>query len=107
MERATCITGRSSRSKHSRSRSHGPTCRAAISPAPCWSNPKRHRPTIAHVVLALGTRDDDDLARLRAGEATSLVLLTATALGLATSRSPNRWRYRRRGRQYARTSSRR
>jgi nitroreductase len=35
-------------------------------------------------VLALGTRDDDDLARLRAGEATSLVLLTATALGLAS-----------------------
>jgi nitroreductase len=36
------------------------------------------------VVLALGTRDDDELARLRAGEATSLVLLTATALGLAS-----------------------
>lgn len=36
------------------------------------------------VVLALGTHDDDDLARLRAGEATSLVLLTATALGLAS-----------------------
>jgi nitroreductase len=36
------------------------------------------------VVLALGTRDDDDLARLRAGEATSLVLLTATAVGLAS-----------------------
>lgn len=36
------------------------------------------------VVLALGTKDDDDLARLRAGEATSLVLLTATALGLAS-----------------------
>lgn len=36
------------------------------------------------VVLALGTQDDDDLARLRAGEATSLVLLTATALGLAS-----------------------
>lgn len=35
-------------------------------------------------VLALGTRDDDDLARLRAGEATSLVLLTATALGLSS-----------------------
>ena len=32
----------------------------------------------------LGTRDDDDLTRLRAGEATSLVLLTATALGLAS-----------------------
>ncbi|MDV3124218.1 nitroreductase family protein [Mycobacterium sp. 21AC1] len=36
------------------------------------------------VVLALGTRDDDALARLRAGEATSLLLLTATALGMAT-----------------------
>ena len=39
------------------------------------------------VALAhLGTRDDNalDLARLRAGEATSLVLLTATALGLAS-----------------------
>jgi nitroreductase len=36
------------------------------------------------VVLAFGTRDDDDVARLRAGEATSAVLLTATALGLAS-----------------------
>jgi nitroreductase len=36
------------------------------------------------VVLALGTRDDDDVARLRAGEATSMVLLTATTLGLAS-----------------------
>lgn len=36
------------------------------------------------VVLALGTRDDDDVARLRSGEATSLLLLTATALGLAS-----------------------
>ncbi|MCV7091181.1 Acg family FMN-binding oxidoreductase [Mycobacterium interjectum] len=36
------------------------------------------------VVLALGTRADDRLARLRAGEATSLVLLTATSLGLAS-----------------------
>ncbi|KAA0079355.1 NAD(P)H nitroreductase [Mycolicibacterium sp. P9-64] len=35
-------------------------------------------------LLALGTSDDDDMARLRAGEATSLVLLTATALGLAS-----------------------
>ncbi len=35
-------------------------------------------------VIVLGTRDDDELARLRAGEATSLVLLTATALGLAS-----------------------
>jgi nitroreductase len=36
------------------------------------------------VLLALGTSDDDALAQLRAGEATSLVLLTATALGLAS-----------------------
>jgi nitroreductase len=44
-------------------------------------------PSPAHddaVVLALGTRDDDNVARLRAGEATGAVLLTATALGLAT-----------------------
>jgi hypothetical protein len=36
------------------------------------------------VVVALGTNDDSRLARLRAGEATSLVLLSATALGLAS-----------------------
>jgi nitroreductase len=36
------------------------------------------------VILALGTVTDDAMARLRAGEATSLVLLTATALGLAS-----------------------
>ncbi|QUR66746.1 Acg family FMN-binding oxidoreductase [Mycobacterium spongiae] len=34
-------------------------------------------------LLALGTENDDRLARLRAGEATSVVLLTATAMGLA------------------------
>jgi nitroreductase len=36
------------------------------------------------VVIALGTAADDDVSRLRAGEATSWVLLTATALGLAS-----------------------
>lgn len=36
------------------------------------------------VILALGTEEDDAMARLRAGEATSLVLLSATAMGLAT-----------------------
>ena len=36
------------------------------------------------VVVALGTEIDDDMARLRAGEATSLVLLSATAMGLAS-----------------------
>ena len=38
----------------------------------------------AAALVALGTETDDDLARLRAGEATSLVLLSATAMGLAT-----------------------
>lgn len=42
-------------------------------------------PTDDHgVLVALGTSKDDDLSRLRAGEATSLVLLTATALGMAS-----------------------
>jgi nitroreductase len=36
------------------------------------------------VLLALGTSTDDELGRLRAGEATSAVLLTATALGMAS-----------------------
>ncbi|OBH60319.1 nitroreductase family protein [Mycobacterium sp. E2479] len=36
------------------------------------------------VVLALGTRSDDRLSQLRAGEATSIVLLTATSMGLAS-----------------------
>ncbi|CAM4084534.1 Putative NAD(P)H nitroreductase/MT3217 [Mycobacterium basiliense] len=36
------------------------------------------------VMLALGTRSDDRLAQLRAGEATSVLLLTATAMGLAS-----------------------
>ncbi|KUI33923.1 NAD(P)H nitroreductase [Mycobacterium sp. IS-1496] len=36
------------------------------------------------VVVALGTATDDVMGRLRAGEAASLVMLTATTLGLAT-----------------------
>jgi hypothetical protein len=35
------------------------------------------------VILALGTDKDDRLSQLRAGETTSIVLLTATAMGLA------------------------
>ncbi|GAA3044133.1 Acg family FMN-binding oxidoreductase [Actinokineospora globicatena] len=38
----------------------------------------------ASVLLVLGTTDDDETARLRAGQAASAVLLTATELGLAT-----------------------
>ncbi len=36
------------------------------------------------VLLAFGTREDDDAMRLRAGEALSHIMLTATALGLAS-----------------------
>ena len=36
------------------------------------------------VLLVLSTASDDRLSRLRAGEATSAVLLTATSLGLAS-----------------------
>jgi nitroreductase len=36
------------------------------------------------IVIALGTRTDDRLAQLRAGEATSAVLLSATSMGLAS-----------------------
>lgn len=53
----------------------GPALHESAGPGPTRDNA---------VVLALGTRDDHALARLRAGEATSLVLLTATALGLAS-----------------------
>lgn len=38
----------------------------------------------AGVVLVLGTSTDDSMSLLRAGEATGVVLLTATALGLAS-----------------------
>lgn len=52
---------------------------------PALAQPEDVDPTEdSAVVLALGTEDDTRLARLRAGEATSLVLLTATALGLAS-----------------------
>ena len=36
------------------------------------------------VAIALGTASDDEAALLRAGEVTSLVLLSATAMGLAS-----------------------
>lgn len=49
------------------------------------SQPPNTNPAEDHaVVLALGTVEDDRLSRLRAGEATSTVLLTATAMGLAS-----------------------
>lgn len=52
---------------------------------PALAQPPGAEPADDHgVLLALGTVDDDDLARLRAGEATSLVLLTATSLGMAS-----------------------
>lgn len=63
---------------------------AAALPARVFAGPALPQPEGSRaeadggVVIALGTETDDDLARLRAGEATSLVLLSATAMGLAT-----------------------
>lgn len=65
----------------------GPVARL---PSRLFARPAPIRPPDAEpaldnaIVLALGTAEDDALARLRAGEATSLVLLSATAMGLAT-----------------------
>jgi nitroreductase len=64
--------------------------RAAALPGRFFAGPALAQPRGASAtddnaaVLALGTATDDRLARLRAGEATSMVLLTATALGLAS-----------------------
>ena len=58
---------------------------ARVFAAPALDQPAQSVPSQDNgVVLALGTESDDGLARLRAGEATSLVLLSATAMGLAT-----------------------
>ena len=58
---------------------------ARVFAGPALAQPAQTPPAEDNAVLiALGTETDDDLARLRAGEATSLVLLSATAMGLAT-----------------------
>ena len=58
---------------------------ARIFAGPALAQPREAEPADDNaVVLALGTKDDSRLSQLRAGEATSLVLLTATALGLAS-----------------------
>lgn len=59
-------------------------------PGRVFANPALPQPAGARerddagVILALGTTTDDAVARLRAGEATGVVLLTATALGLSS-----------------------
>lgn len=73
--------------------------RGSVAGVPADATPAKHpgrlfagsstaRPTApmpdSAVMLALGTAADDLLARLRAGEATSMALLTATAMGLAS-----------------------
>ena len=66
-----------------------PEPRVAI-PARVFANPVLQQPHGAEprddagVVVVLGTATDDPLALLRAGEATGVVLLTATALGLSS-----------------------
>ncbi|MBI3216820.1 MAG: nitroreductase family protein [Mycobacterium sp.] len=61
----------------------GPPARAFANPALAQAHGAQARDD-AGVVLVLGTATDDTLARLRAGEATGVVLLTATALGLSS-----------------------
>ena len=63
-----------------------PSCPPGCSRPPRLSQPPETTAADDNAVALalLGTRDDDDLTRLRAGEATSLVLLAATALGLAS-----------------------
>jgi nitroreductase len=64
--------------------------RAAVIPSrqfagPVLAQPPNVTPDHDHgVLLALGTTEDDPLARLRAGEATSMALLTSTSFGLAS-----------------------
>lgn len=67
-----------------------PSDTRAMIPARMFAGPALKQPSHTSaaednaVMLALGTETDDDMARLRAGEATSLVLLSATAMGLAS-----------------------
>lgn len=49
------------------------------------AGPSHHPADAAAELLVIATLDDDTLDRLRAGEATSAVLLAATRLGLATT----------------------
>ncbi|CAJ1503174.1 Acg family FMN-binding oxidoreductase [[Mycobacterium] burgundiense] len=66
------------------------TARNSPLPGRVFASPALAQPTgaaadlDAGVVLALGTATDDPVSVLRAGEATALVLLTATALGLSS-----------------------
>jgi nitroreductase len=66
-----------------------PSDRSAPIPGRLFAGPGLAQPPDAApaddgaAILALGTEKDDRLARLRAGEATSVVLLSATAMGLA------------------------
>lgn len=69
---------------------NAPTPSRSEFPARVFASPALPQPRGAEsrddagVVLVLGTSTDDNLSRLRAGEATGVVLLTATALGLSS-----------------------
>jgi len=70
-------------------RSTPPSDRTAPIPGRVFAGPGLAQPSgvapadDGSALLTLGTEQDDRLARLRAGEATSIVLLSATAMGLA------------------------
>ncbi len=67
-----------------------PTPSSSDFPARVFASPALPQPRGAEsrddagVVLVLGTGTDDEVSQLRAGEATGVVLLTATALGLSS-----------------------
>lgn len=74
-------SGRGSRPQRAAIR---PQCPGRLFAGPGLSQPSDVLPADdGAAILALGTETDDRLARLRAGEAASIVLLTATAMGLA------------------------
>ncbi|BBX73051.1 nitroreductase family protein [Mycobacterium shinjukuense] len=82
-EYQACVVGVAARSTPARDPAAAMPGRLFAGPAlamPSGSSPEDDNAAI----LALGTPTDDRLAWLRAGEATSVVLLSATALGLAS-----------------------
>ena len=86
MERTPRIPRRGACAKYSRRRSDGADAGTHL--RRCGAGPAGPTPPpqpITPFCWRLGTSTDDELARLRAGEATSMALLTCTSLGLSTS----------------------
>ncbi len=84
LEWALRFSGRGSRPQRARHQTPSAPIPGRLFAGPGLSQPSDVLPADdGAAILALGTETDDRLARLRAGEAASIVLLTATAMGLA------------------------